>query len=596
METLLVNVLTQFLSSSAEKLVERLNSKLFQSNKSSVPALPASIENSEQYRQALLEHTSIDTKANQQLFSQKVLELLSASINVEIEHLQGLTTHNLNQQRSTEILSRLFAQGNYGLLFVAAPPSMTDGARANVFPEDLVNNRITNVLGSFIKEHYSENSSAPVLFSSNFLKTPIVDLDSHDLYDGYLGHIPTIIIYSDITQEHINIHVASWLQGSRRAAIYDFPELSIREISEQIKNEENQPSVKCEVFLEIYKVITSFLIDWYYLNVNLLHDPISFELGDEFNFKLTKKFNTCLHEIYEINLSEFWFDQGSIYFESGEYLNAANSFSEVLKLRPEWYQAAQRRGQALLRESLSEYRDVFDGINSDTQRVSERAYKQYQKGLEFTNKIESKLAREIEALIYLKEAYPQSHERMSRVLGTKVRIEILCKDIENSKEYDELGSLLADGDWALADEKTTQLMRRLAGLSMPISHFKRVDIYEISKPDLHTIDEMWTAYSGRHFSLTRQLEIYKDICACLGVSVDDGISSSSPEASKQFFDALKIFREKVGWSNRRKSGELIYSLDEAPEGHLPSVIWFECENNNAGRNRSKELHFFEYFN
>ena len=124
--------------------------------------------------------------------------------------------------------------------------------------------------------------------------------------------------------------------------------------------------------------------------------------------------------------------------------------------------------------------------------------------------------------------------------------------------YQELETLLSNGQWQRADQETNQLLERLE----KIERVQR----KSAREDIQIIDKIWMQYSGQRFSFTKQFEIYRNC----------GGSSDFSRSSNQERNAYREFCRQVGWSEGlgllRGSygrGKLTFSID-APVGHLPS--------------------------
>ncbi|MCL2923602.1 MAG: GUN4 domain-containing protein [Trichodesmium sp. MAG_R04] len=118
-------------------------------------------------------------------------------------------------------------------------------------------------------------------------------------------------------------------------------------------------------------------------------------------------------------------------------------------------------------------------------------------------------------------------------------------------DYNPLINLLATGKWRKADEMTWKLLLQ-ATLREEEGWLQLADIENFPCTDLCTIDWLWEYYSNGLFGLNKQQCIWESM-------------------SGQYGD----FCDRLGWrdgENWKYYDELSFSL-EAPEGHLPIIIW-----------------------
>ncbi|NEP88654.1 MAG: GUN4 domain-containing protein [Okeania sp. SIO2C2] len=118
-------------------------------------------------------------------------------------------------------------------------------------------------------------------------------------------------------------------------------------------------------------------------------------------------------------------------------------------------------------------------------------------------------------------------------------------------DYNPLINLLAAGKWRKADELTWELVLQVT-LREDEGWLQLVDIENFPCTDLLTIDWLWEYYSNGLFGLKVQQRIWESV-------------------NGQYGD----FCDRVGWRNGESwkyYDELSFNL-QAPEGHLPVIIW-----------------------
>ena len=126
-------------------------------------------------------------------------------------------------------------------------------------------------------------------------------------------------------------------------------------------------------------------------------------------------------------------------------------------------------------------------------------------------------------------------------------------------DYINLRNLLAAKKWQEADQETTRVMCKVAGMEkkewLNLEHIEKFPC-----EDLRTIDQLWVKYSNGRFGFSVQKRIYQSL---------GGTSSYDEEIWKNFCD-------RVGW---RKNNEWLYYnnltfSEKVPEAHLPAlVLW-----------------------
>ena len=118
-------------------------------------------------------------------------------------------------------------------------------------------------------------------------------------------------------------------------------------------------------------------------------------------------------------------------------------------------------------------------------------------------------------------------------------------------DYNPLINLLAAGKWRKADELTWELMLQIT-LREDEGWLQLADIENFPCTDLCTIDWLWEYYSNGLFGLNAQQRIWESVGGEYG----------------DFCDRLG-WRDGESW---KYYDELSFNL-EAPEGHLPVIIW-----------------------
>ena len=124
-------------------------------------------------------------------------------------------------------------------------------------------------------------------------------------------------------------------------------------------------------------------------------------------------------------------------------------------------------------------------------------------------------------------------------------------------DYVPLATMLATGDFLSADQFTRDNLIRLAGGDKTGRNFVYFsEVKNLPKVDMCTMERLWLTFSNGKFGYSIQKRIW--------------------DAERGNFDS---FIRRIGWTkiengSERKlkwfgANEFIYSLDKAPQGHLP---------------------------
>jgi hypothetical protein len=125
-------------------------------------------------------------------------------------------------------------------------------------------------------------------------------------------------------------------------------------------------------------------------------------------------------------------------------------------------------------------------------------------------------------------------------------------------DYTPLQEFLANQQWRRANEETLRLMLKATNRELQ-GWVSTNDIKTFACWDLATIDRLWSQYSGGHFGLKVQYQIF----------VETGNRPGKLLAVEKYQD----FGDRIGWRANNDwiifKENLNYSLD-APIGHLPA--------------------------
>jgi hypothetical protein len=137
----------------------------------------------------------------------------------------------------------------------------------------------------------------------------------------------------------------------------------------------------------------------------------------------------------------------------------------------------------------------------------------------------------------------------------------LSQKYQKHLAYRQLRTLLETKQWKQADEKTANIMLKIARQEKK-GFLEAEDIDNFPCEDLCTIDQLWINYSNRRFGFSKQKEIYQTLGRTLNYD---------PETWENFGTHVGWLRNNE-WINYT---QFTFSLD-APIGHLPT--WVELFN------------------
>lgn len=184
------------------------------------------------------------------------------------ENWQGILSRD-------EVQNILIAgQQRHRLLMLVSPPDIS-----NDCPDAFRNNLQMNVsseLKGFLEQQYPLNSDAcPVEFYGKFFKSAIFDAEVKKL-EAVLSPVPTVILYSSMTDEKLFLHIGFWGLNDHAAPI-SLPawkwEEAMNALAEEGTSEKEQLRQIQRAIVAIHKVIAAALADCYYLAVAPLSTP-----------------------------------------------------------------------------------------------------------------------------------------------------------------------------------------------------------------------------------------------------------------------------------------------------------------------------------
>lgn len=162
----------------------------------------------------------------QQQFSQELLQLLgewqTQTNQTTLRKIQNdWDKDNWFSRLDRHETEQILGKTQHKLLILASQPEISLDC-----PDSLQNNlknEIRNDLKRFLNNHFpAMDLICPVEFYGDYFKIPISDIDVKRL-QSVLGTLPTVILYSDISDHKVNFHVGFWGLNSPKIAQFSFP-------------------------------------------------------------------------------------------------------------------------------------------------------------------------------------------------------------------------------------------------------------------------------------------------------------------------------------------------------------------------------------
>lgn len=326
------------------------------------PALPAATRNSKNFQTALsiyLQQDFPNPEQEQQArkdFSHSLLELLAQEqqrfnqeklTQIQNKWHQDDWFTKINQYQTEQILS----QQQHRLLLLTAFPDISADC-----PSSFHNNlytEIRNGIGIFLENYYLfYDCFCPVEYYSDYLKTPISGLDVQRLKE-ILGAIATGVLYSEITDCQVNIHLGFWPMESGEIIQVSLPiwnwEQEYNQLKEKGKQEKQALCNIREIIVSQCQLLVGFLVDWYYLNLNIIYQPQLFKLKSDFLSSWLNFYCQSLEKSFQYNQGEINYQRGINLADLQQYSRALDYLNKALELHPQTEKILIKKGQINLK-------------------------------------------------------------------------------------------------------------------------------------------------------------------------------------------------------------------------------------------------------
>lgn len=205
---------------------------------------------------------------------------------------------------SREEMKRLLVEGQtqHRLLIMISPPDISDCPEFNTNLQKEVRSEVKE----FLETHYPLNTDVcPVEYYGKFFKTAIFDAEVKQL-ESDLSPIPTVVIYSDVTDQKVYFHVTFWgLENSLSLTLpWHWREEQQKLIEQGLSVDDSLMTIRRSI-IKIHQLIAAFLADLYYLNINPLHQPKLLEMDTDIPTEWMQANLGMLKDIQEQKLAEY---------------------------------------------------------------------------------------------------------------------------------------------------------------------------------------------------------------------------------------------------------------------------------------------------
>ena len=184
-------------------------------------------------------------------------------------------------------------QQQYRLLVLASPPEISEDC-PNSFRSNL-KMEIRNKLKDFLDKNYPLNpqtgnfSSCPVEFYGDYFKEPISDIRVKKQLHKLLAPIPTLVLYSEISDYEVNFHLAYWGFYNDEVSPVSMQAWDWEQAKEKLEeagfDEKKSLRIVRQIIVMVHKLSAAFVADLYYLCIDATasYEPRLFELESEFD-------------------------------------------------------------------------------------------------------------------------------------------------------------------------------------------------------------------------------------------------------------------------------------------------------------------------
>ena len=285
------------------------------------------------------------------LYHELLREFKSKDIQLKLTEIQAnWDIKNWPSSLSRDETQQLLQVGlnNQRLLMLISPPNISKSCPES-FHNDLpqeIRNRVKHFLG----KHFPLNGLYPVEFYGNYFNRDIFDVEIRQL-EKILSPIPTVVIYSDITEREVYFHLGVWGWQEDTSHLIPSEPWNWRQEKKMLEAEgEDEVDILYLIrqqIVDFYKLYAALIADWYYLNLDRNYQPQLLNLMSDFPEEWVASYVELMEEVHGANLATVYYEEGLRQAELGYHDLAVASYKRAQELQSDFPDAMIKEGIAL---------------------------------------------------------------------------------------------------------------------------------------------------------------------------------------------------------------------------------------------------------
>ena len=346
-------------------------------------------------------------------------------VNWDIQNWQSI----LSPEETKQFFKELQNKNEVSVLW--SPPKISSNSPFNL---DDVKPEIDYQLQDFLQRNYNNNCTASC---HCVFRSPLEDMEARKLAKDLQPHC-AILIHSSITDKDFYLKITF---AGEQCPIPPWHWEQFKEkLEREGKSSKEAVYIIRKLIVLIYKIVSGFFVDLYYLNVNEFHEPrlsaVKSEIDHGFSEQWIEFYLTLLTKIQNKISANKFNEFGEKLFLNTEYVTALLAFEKAISLQPDFFEAWNNKGKTQCQ--LRMYEEAIQSFVKATELKSDFLDAWQNKGF-----AESKLMRYDHAIqSYTKaiELYPDFPEALYQYANTLLKLTLndfsisSCNDIARVDE------------------------------------------------------------------------------------------------------------------------------------------------------------------
>jgi hypothetical protein len=244
----------------------------------------------------LLEEEQSEQRKLSLLHLQLIQQSNAEKIDLKLKDIQAKwEQENWSGVLSRDEMRKILLEGReqHRLLMLVSPPDIEGCSDFDIN----LRKTVESELKSFMEDNYPLRSETrPVEFYGRFFKHSVSDAEVKQ-YERDLSLIPTVIIYSNVTQDTIFFHIHFWGAGSleTKTLKWDWKVERTKLEHTEGKTQDESHSIIQEIIVKLHQLLAAFWTDLYYLKVNPYHEIQLFQLESDLPIEWIRTQFEALH-------------------------------------------------------------------------------------------------------------------------------------------------------------------------------------------------------------------------------------------------------------------------------------------------------------